>query len=269
MRRWVLVLTIGVVVLVVAVLAVSRPALAPETPSVTPRIAQPDATPRNDPPLPAPTGNTAPSRAFSFTTQKKSAHFEGSTPAHESVLAAPPVQVVIDVNFDLADNSSITVTRGGQDVGVGATSLDANRLAMRRAVSPDASDGLYTVTYRACWPDRTCHDGQFQFAVDRTRAEQFIDLRGRHEVAVRLKDIAFAPASIRISRGTTVVWTNDDTVEHYVNTDSHPSHTYFPEQNSRALKTGDTYRLTFATPGIYPYHCSAHADTMTASILVE
>ncbi|MBI2594270.1 hypothetical protein HYW39_01075, partial [Candidatus Curtissbacteria bacterium] len=66
-----------------------------------------------------------------------------------------------------------------------------------------------------------------------------------------------------------VVWVNNDSVEHYVNTDSHPAHTYYLEQNSRVLGQGDTYSLTFNTEGIYPYHCSAHEASMKASILVD
>jgi hypothetical protein len=29
----------------------------------------------------------------------------------------------------------------------------------------DAGAGLYLVKYTACWPDGSCHDGQFAFAV--------------------------------------------------------------------------------------------------------
>jgi len=204
-----------------------------------------------------------------FGAPKKSAHFESSTPAHGAKLAAPPVNVVIDFNFDLVSKSSISVTSGGKEYGTGATVIDANRSAMRRTVDQASPDGLYAVTYQACWPDGSCHDGQFQFAIDRTGASAVLDLRGQNAVSVDLKDIAFAPAIIRISKGTDVTWTNTDAVEHYVNTDAHPAHTYFPAQNSKALKTGDTYRLAFDAPGAYPYHCSAHADSMLGTILVE
>jgi plastocyanin len=84
-----------------------------------------------------------------------------------------------------------------------------------------------------------------------------------------MKDIAFVAKEMRVSKGTKVIWTNSDSVEHYVNTDAHPSHTYYPKQNSRALKKGDTFSVTFDTPGVYPYHCSAHAASMTGSIIVE
>lgn len=204
-----------------------------------------------------------------FGTQKKSAHFESSTPAHGTTLPAPPVNVVIDFNFDLAANSSISIMSGGKEYGTGATTVDANKLAMRRTLDPSAPDGVYTVTYQACWPDKTCHDGHFQFAIDRTKASAALDLRGQSAVTVNMKDIAFVPPIVRITKGARVTWRNNDTVEHYVNTDAHPSHTYFPAQNSKLLKNGDTFSVVFATPGAYPYHCSAHADSMRGLILVE
>jgi plastocyanin len=86
---------------------------------------------------------------------------------------------------------------------------------------------------------------------------------------VSMSEIRFTPAHIRVSRGTKITWRNDESVGHYVNTDAHPSHTYFPDQNSKFLKQDDTFVLTLNTPGIYPYHCSAHAAAMKGSILVE
>lgn len=213
----------------------------------------------------SPTGSVA----ARFGTPKKIAHFESSTPVQGAVLPSPPVNVVVNVNFDLLPKSSMSVTSGGKDYGAGPTTVDANKLAMRRKVDPSAPDGLYTVAMTACWPDGSCHDGTFQFAIDRRRAAGFVDLRGQKAVSVDLAQIAFSPADIRISRGTRLTWKNTDNVEHYVNTDSHPGHTYYPAQNSLILAKDDTYTLVFDEPGVYPYHCSAHADTMAGTVLVE
>lgn len=205
----------------------------------------------------------------SFATPKKSAHYESNTPAHGSVLAGVPLNVVIDFNFDLALQSEIKILGDGKDYGTGQTSIDTNKLAMRKSMDANTPDGTYRVEYNACWPDKSCHDGYFEFAIDRTKKEEFTDMRGEKEQTVTLQNIAFEPASILIDKGTKVMWVNKDTVSHYVNTDSHPTHTYFTNQNSRELTKGDTYSVVFETPGIYPYHCSAHAETMTGSILVE
>lgn len=207
--------------------------------------------------------------SFSFENPKKSAHWESNTPAHGSILAGVPINAVLDFNFDLAKPSAISVVHEGKDYGSGETIIDDNKLAMRRFIDKNAPDGLYTVSYRACWPDGSCHDGYFQFAIDRRGAEGFSDLRGKSEVSVSLAQIAFSPQKMRISPGTRVIWTSDDDVTHYVNSDSHPAHTYFPDQNSEALEKGDSYSVVFKTAGIYPYHCSAHADSMSGLIIVE
>lgn len=206
---------------------------------------------------------------FTFETPKKSAHYETNTPAHGSVLPAPPINIVIDFNFDLAPPSDISITKDGQEYGVGETVIDGNKLAMRRDFNQNAPDGLYLVEYNACWPDGSCHDGRFQFAIDSLQAGTYEDLRGQSSVTVHMSEIMFNPRNIRIDSGTAVTWVNDEEDVHYVNTDSHPAHTYHLDQNSRALELGDTYVVTFSEPGFYPYHCSAHEATMKGGIIVE
>lgn len=209
------------------------------------------------------------SKEITFTNPKKGAHFESSTPAHASTLAAVPVDVVIDFNFDLASNSTIQINKDGVDYGRGDTSVDANKLAMRRQMTMDAPDGLYTVNYTGCWPDKTCHDGSFQFAVDRSLVNNYEDRRGQQTVTIKMSRLRFSPMNLRISTGTTVTWVNDDGVEHYVNTDSHPAHSHVPSFNSKVLAKGASYSFAFNKAGAYPYHCSAHAADMTGNIVVE
>lgn len=206
---------------------------------------------------------------FSFDKPKKSAHYESNTPVHGAILAGPPVNIVIDFNFDLAPPSTISIKMDGKEYGVGDIIIDENKLAMRKNFDVDAPDGLYDVAYNACWPDGSCHDGKFQFAIDRSGAGEFTDLRGKDEVMVKMEDISFNPKNIIVSPGTKVTWIQGDNVEHFVNTDSHPAHSYYPSQNSRGLGFGDTFSLIFEKVGIYPYHCSAHASTMVANVLVK
>jgi plastocyanin len=207
--------------------------------------------------------------AYSFELPKKSAHYETNTPAHEAVLAGVPINVVIDFNFDLAPPSSISIMSNGKEYATGDTVIDESLLALRRPMAPDAPDGLYTVNYNACWPDGSCHDGHFQFAIDRSSTAGFTDMRSTAEVKVAMADISFSPRDVRISRSTRVTWQNNDDTVHYVNTDPHPAHTYYPPQNSRGLNKGETFSVVFDQPGIYPYHCSAHAGIMTGNILVD
>lgn len=205
----------------------------------------------------------------SFSTPIKAAHYESNTPEHASVLAGVPVNVAIDFNFDLAQGSNIEIMINGKDYGIGETILDEGGLAMRRKMDSNAPDGIYTVSYKACWADGSCHNGQFQFKVDRSISSEFVDMTGQEEVTINLKNIVFNPSRVKVSPGTKVIWVNQDNVDHTVNTDSHPAHTYFLEQNSRTLSNGDTYSLTFNEAGIYPYHCTPHSDMMRGQILVE
>lgn len=209
------------------------------------------------------------SMQYVFEDPKKSAHYETNTPNHAVALAGVPVNVVIDFNFDLAKPSRIEILKDGKDFGLGETIIDEGKLTMRRNMDPNSTDGLYKVEYNACWPDGSCHDGFFQFAIDKSLKEGFVNSTNQNNVEIRMSEIMFKPQNIRISKGTAISWVNDDSVEHYVNTDSHPAHTYYKNQNSKALKNGESYSVTFDTPGIYSYHCSVHADQMTGNILVE
>jgi plastocyanin len=204
-----------------------------------------------------------------FSNPKKSAHYESNTPAHGSVLASSPINIVIDFNFDLISKSSISITdTNNVEYGVGDILVDDNKLALRREVAT-LPDGLYTVNYSACWPDGSCHKGYFQFAVDHSLIENYTDMRNQDEVVIRMSDISFTPKDIRVSSGTHITWINDDDLTHYVNTDAHPSHTYHLAHNSKALAKGEEFSIVFDKAGIYPYHCSAHAHSMIGSIVVE
>jgi plastocyanin len=61
---------------------------------------------------------------------------------------------------------------------------------------------------------------------------------------VSILNYAFDPATLNIAPGTTVVWTNNDSVPHNVTSDSFSSAT---------LSQGDTYAYTFNTAGSYIY----------------
>lgn len=113
----------------------------------------------NDEPIPAP------SPSFEFSSSKKSAHYVSNSPEHGSISAEIPPEVSLRFNFDLAAPSSISIKKDGTEYGVGETKISSDKLTLSRALDPVASSGLYTVTYKACWPDKSCHDGNFQFAV--------------------------------------------------------------------------------------------------------
>lgn len=68
-------------------------------------------------------------------------------------------------------------------------------------------------------------------------------------VEVNIVDFAFDPALVEIQSGTTVKWTNNDTVPHTVTGDDFTSGT---------LNKGETYEHTFSENGEFSYTCSFH-----------
>ncbi|HSQ93054.1 MAG TPA: plastocyanin/azurin family copper-binding protein [Methanoregula sp.] len=79
---------------------------------------------------------------------------------------------------------------------------------------------------------------------------------------------AFDPDQVTISPGTTVVWTNEDTVSHRV--------VHLPELpsdrelfHSELLSRGDTFRYTFQSAGRYYYSDPQYAGGRKALVIVE
>jgi plastocyanin len=81
-------------------------------------------------------------------------------------------------------------------------------------------------------------------------------------IEVKIDNFTFAPGTLTIAAGTTVVWTNSDDVPHTVVSDDK---TIF---KSRALDTGEKFSYTFTKPGKYDYFCSVHPK-MTAEVVVQ
>jgi amicyanin len=69
---------------------------------------------------------------------------------------------------------------------------------------------------------------------------------------VSIADMAFSPANITVKKGTTVTWTNNDSVGHNVIADSGNG------PNSQILQKGQTYSFTYDTLGSFSYHCGVH-----------
>lgn len=201
--------------------------------------------------------------------QKFAAHFVDSVPAHGATFAAVPPRVVINFDFILSEKSSISVTKDEKRLASGAVEFTGDRkLSMQVALPRDSGDGVYTVTYTACWPDGSCHDGVFGFTVDSKTAASYTDKTGGSAVQIVIQNIAFEPVRLVVSKGTKVTWINKDAVVHFVNTDPHPTHNFEPGLNSLELGQGASYSYTFNQPGEYAYHCSAHTN-MVGRILVE
>jgi len=82
---------------------------------------------------------------------------------------------------------------------------------------------------------------------------------------VKIQNFTFDPADINIEKGTTVVWTNEDSAPHIVVSDTDPAQS---KLLSPELKTGETYNFVFDTAGKFSYHCQIH-PSMKGSITVK
>jgi len=81
--------------------------------------------------------------------------------------------------------------------------------------------------------------------------------------------VGFSPKNITVFVGVnnTIVWTNEDSATHTVTWSSvPPGATVY---NSTALTTGDTFRITLNSTGVYDYYCSFHPATMRGSVTVK
>jgi plastocyanin len=78
---------------------------------------------------------------------------------------------------------------------------------------------------------------------------------------VFIKGMAFDPATITVTAGTTITWTNKDAIAHTVTSDTKAF-------DSGSVNSGATFSFTFATAGTYSYHCAIH-PSMVASVTVN
>jgi amicyanin len=81
---------------------------------------------------------------------------------------------------------------------------------------------------------------------------------------IQIKSFAFNPATLTVKTGTTVTWTNEDSVPHTIVTDTGAPVAI----SSDTLSNGASYQFTFTQPGTYAYHCSIH-PSMKGTVVVQ
>jgi plastocyanin len=79
--------------------------------------------------------------------------------------------------------------------------------------------------------------------------------------SVSIKNYAFSIATLTITSGTTVTWTNNDAVTHTVTADD-------GSFNSGNIAPGATFSHKFSSAGTVNYHCSIHTS-MKASVVTN
>ncbi len=96
---------------------------------------------------------------------------------------------------------------------------------------------------------------------------------GGTAASVSIKNFAFTPKTLTVAPGTTVTWTNNDTMPHNVMSTkslslNSPTTGVFA---SSTLSQGQTFSFTFSAKGVYFYECSIHKSlpAMHAVVVVK
>ena|SRR5271165_1572045 len=82
-------------------------------------------------------------------------------------------------------------------------------------------------------------------------------------VAIAYKNIAINPDTVRVRVGTTLKWTNYDSVEHNVTSQSGPQ-----QFASKDFGEGATFEIKALKPGVIHYQCTIHPASMNGTIEV-
>jgi len=78
---------------------------------------------------------------------------------------------------------------------------------------------------------------------------------------IYMNNSVFEPSSITVSKGTTITWTNKESMIHTVTSDS----LFF---NSGDMNKNITFSYTFNTAGTYKYRCIYHSN-MKGTVTVQ
>jgi plastocyanin len=82
-------------------------------------------------------------------------------------------------------------------------------------------------------------------------------------VKINYHEIAIEPDTLKVKVGSTIEWTNQDSIEHNVTSASGPS-----KFASKNFGEGGTFKVTVSKPGIIHYRCTLHPATMNGAIEV-
>jgi plastocyanin len=82
-------------------------------------------------------------------------------------------------------------------------------------------------------------------------------------VPIAYRNIAIAPDTLRVKVGSTIKWTNFDSVQHNVTSQGGPQ-----SFASKDFGEGKTFEVKVTKPGVIHYECTIHPTTMNGTIEV-
>lgn len=85
--------------------------------------------------------------------------------------------------------------------------------------------------------------------------------------SVVMRNLAYEPQTLTVTKGTTITWLNIDTVTHTVTSGpvGNPNGTF----RSQQLGGNQTFSFKFDNAGSFPYYCEIHGAQMTGTITVQ
>lgn len=85
---------------------------------------------------------------------------------------------------------------------------------------------------------------------------------------ISIDNFRFSAATLKVKPGDKIIWTNNEAVDHTVNSNDHPAHQLHASLNLGTIKPGATLTWTADESGTWGYHCHLH-PSMTGVIIVE
>ena len=119
-------------------------------------VAEPDeiTTPDNDEP------------EWAIPEQDASPHFISTSPTHGEEISRELEAITLTFDFNLAPESSIELTYNGELVPLGSVGISSDQFTMSAPILEAlASEGVYEISYKPCWPYLNCHSGSFAFVI--------------------------------------------------------------------------------------------------------
>src|SRR5688572_3850089 len=80
---------------------------------------------------------------------------------------------------------------------------------------------------------------------------------------IEIENFAFSPETITVKKGTTITWTNRDSMAHTVTGNDGQG------PDSELLDQGESYSYTFNEAGSFPYACKPHPNMQATVIVTE
>lgn len=103
--------------------------------------------------------------APSFATEERPTPVTVVRPRHGSKLTVFPSDLSVTFNQAVVSHAALSLQREGVEYGAADVVTADGGATIRRGLSANAPDGIYTINYYTCLADGTCVSGHAQFAL--------------------------------------------------------------------------------------------------------